>query len=100
MLDQSSENLPTPPAVASGERWLELWRETAAWGYGGLTAVALFRDVRQLQRRWLAELASATELWLRTPEVLQLMQHTVEALTRPPQLVSPIPPRKETADGA
>jgi hypothetical protein len=65
---------PLPlPLTALTERWLEVWRDGGAWGYGLLT-VGLYRDLRQMRQTWLADLTRTTDRYLRSPAFLELVR--------------------------
>ena len=61
------------PLATSSERWLEVWREAGALGYG-LLAVGLYRNLRQMRQSWLIDLTRTTDRYLRSPAFLELVR--------------------------
>jgi hypothetical protein len=73
-----------PPALVNlTERWLEVWRDAGAWGYG-LLAVGLFQAPRQMRQLWLADLTRTTDSYLRSPAFLELVRVGLGARPRKP----------------
>jgi|KBSSwiStaDraftv2_1062776.scaffolds.fasta_scaffold4079951_1 hypothetical protein len=86
-----SSSRPPDPGAALWQSWLQLWRQSAIWGPGGLVMVACWLEARQLQRRWFGDLARATDQSLKSSALLALAQNavTVTGGGHPP----PPPPR-------
>jgi hypothetical protein len=60
------QSLPASLTTAF-EHWSQLWQQASAFGPGALWAAALFRESRQLRKRWFAELTQITDRYLRSP---------------------------------
>jgi hypothetical protein len=60
-------------ASALAQQWLDVWREAGACSWG-LMALALFHDVRQTRRAWLADLTRTADSYLRSPAFLELVR--------------------------
>ena len=71
------------PARPSVEQYLEFWRQAAAVGRGSLAAASMLLDPRPLRNMWVAHLTQVTDRFLRSPECLELMKHSLRVLSTP-----------------
>jgi hypothetical protein len=92
MTPPASEPPPTPPSPAAlTAYWLECWRQALLGG--GLAAVALHCDARQIQRRFMTDLTRTLDGYLRTPAFLELMKRNLGTMAPPSDPVPPSFPR-------
>lgn len=74
------------------EHYLEFWRRAAAISRGSLAAASMLLDPRPLRNLWLTHLTQVTDRFLRSPEFLAVMKHSLGTLYTPGR--SPGPPRR------
>ena len=72
------------------EQYLEFWRRAAAISRGSLAAASMLLDPRPLRNLWLTHLSQVTDRFLRSPEFLAMMKHSLRTLYTPGR---PGPPR-------
>jgi hypothetical protein len=70
------------PYTQLGMQWLESLRHASALAQDAMAAAALLWDFQKLRTRWFMDLSRATDAYLRSPAVLELIRLNLGGTTR------------------